>query len=488
MYGYGYSTWAFLAVERITPGSHPLAGDRARVSRRRARLLANPSRAIYGTIVATALIAATSAHDSDPARLAAAVVLTLLVFWLAHVYAQVLEHGLRQRHLHAHLVRSTMSEEFAMVEAPGLSVVILLIGAAGWIGPQLAVNLALANGIVQLTLWGVAVARQLGRTWPVAVVAGLVNAGFGIVVVTLKALLHLSGAVLNNAWNADGFRPAVRARRFRGPSGTTRRARGAGDGVLRSRRQPRSDKRGAVDRPRLAGAPGRRLRLGRGLAGGSRHRTPVTRAGQCRRAPGGTRGGTAGTRRAGRRLRRAVGPRDGRRRGRRRRAGTRRARLGRRRVGPGEALAEVPGHRPIPVLLRHHAGEPGCTRGGTARVGRRVAYRGRRRVADARAGHRRSRTPGTPGRARRTGPRLAGRPRNADPASPARGHRPGRAYSRPDDPHPRMEGRPRHRKLASGVGEGRRPGRAGGDTGGPRRIRRRRGDAPAVAGTRCRRS
>jgi hypothetical protein len=158
--------------------------------RRLARLAKNPSGAIYGTIVATALIAATGGHDADTARIAVTVLLTLLVFWLAHVYTEVLEHGLRRKWLDLSVVRTVMADEISMVEAPALSVVILLLGAVGWIDPHLAINLALVNGIVQLLFWGVAVSRRLGHSWPRALVTGLIDASFGVLVVLLEALLH----------------------------------------------------------------------------------------------------------------------------------------------------------------------------------------------------------------------------------------------------------------------------------------------------------
>jgi hypothetical protein len=155
-----------------------------------ARRGANPSGAIYGTILATALITAASGHEDDPGRIALTVGLSLLVFWLAHVYTDVLEHGLRHAELHPTVVRATMVREFALVEAPVVSLAILAVGGFGWIDPHLSVTLALANGIVQLLLWGVTLARRLGRPWPSALLVGLVNTLFGLVVVALKTLLH----------------------------------------------------------------------------------------------------------------------------------------------------------------------------------------------------------------------------------------------------------------------------------------------------------
>ena len=56
-------------------------------------LVASPRSAIYGTILATAVIAATAGHE-PPGFILAATAATLAVFWLAHVYADILEHEL----------------------------------------------------------------------------------------------------------------------------------------------------------------------------------------------------------------------------------------------------------------------------------------------------------------------------------------------------------------------------------------------------------
>ena len=52
---------------------------------------ANPARAIYGTILVMAVITALSHDDSvTSAQLIAGVLATTFVFWIAHVYAEVL--------------------------------------------------------------------------------------------------------------------------------------------------------------------------------------------------------------------------------------------------------------------------------------------------------------------------------------------------------------------------------------------------------------
>jgi hypothetical protein len=158
-------------------------------SRRLAMMAANPRGAVYGTIVATAVIAA-SAHDERPGIILAATVATLLVFWIAHVYAEVLAHGLRQARLDLHIVPGIMAQELSMLAAPALSVLFLLLGALGLLGEGLAVRLALWNGVAQLVGWGIDVGRRLGRSWPMALLGGVVNGVLGVVIILLEVLLH----------------------------------------------------------------------------------------------------------------------------------------------------------------------------------------------------------------------------------------------------------------------------------------------------------
>jgi hypothetical protein len=151
---------------------------------------ADTAGAIYGTIVATAVIAG-AAHDRPPGLVLALTLATLVVFWLAHVYAAALSHHLRgATRLRRATVRAAMAEERPMLAAPAPSMLLLLLGAVGLLGDQLAANLALWAGVAQLVGWGVAYARLQGWRWPMALAAGVVNGMFGMVIIALKAFLH----------------------------------------------------------------------------------------------------------------------------------------------------------------------------------------------------------------------------------------------------------------------------------------------------------
>jgi hypothetical protein len=158
-------------------------------SRRLAVLTANPRGAVYGTIVATAVIAATGTHE-PPGRTLAATVATLLIFWLAHVYADFLDHGLRQAGFELKALGAIAGTELSMLAAPALSIVFLLLGVLGVLDEELAVRLALWNGVVQLVGWGTDVGRRRGQAWPGALLTGLVNGAFGVVIIFLEVLLH----------------------------------------------------------------------------------------------------------------------------------------------------------------------------------------------------------------------------------------------------------------------------------------------------------
>jgi len=162
-----------------------------RGSRRLARILAaNPRAAIYGTIVASATIATTAGGRESAALVLEATLATLLVFWLAHVYADFLGHGLDQARADLSLLASILVQELSMLVAPALSILFLLLGALGVLGEALAVGLALWNGVVQLVGWGIDVGRKRGQAWPAALLTGLVYGAFGVVIVLLEVQLH----------------------------------------------------------------------------------------------------------------------------------------------------------------------------------------------------------------------------------------------------------------------------------------------------------
>lgn len=97
-------------------------------SRRRGWSASDASGAIYGTIAATAVIAATARYQA-PGRVLALTVATLAILWLAHVYAEALSHHVQgATRPRWDIVAAAMVKERPMLEAPALSLLLLLVG------------------------------------------------------------------------------------------------------------------------------------------------------------------------------------------------------------------------------------------------------------------------------------------------------------------------------------------------------------------------
>jgi hypothetical protein len=136
------------------------------------------------------VIAATAGH-AGALEVVAATVATLVVFWLAHVYAQALAHHLQgASRLRWSTVAEALAEERPMLLAPLLSLLLLLAGAAGLLEERTAIRLALWAGVLQLVGWGVTYARRQGWSWPTAAVAGVLNGILVVFIVLLEVLLH----------------------------------------------------------------------------------------------------------------------------------------------------------------------------------------------------------------------------------------------------------------------------------------------------------
>src|SRR4051812_4828366 len=159
-------------------------------SGRRSVSASDSAGAIYGTIVAMAVIAS-AAHDPVRGRAWALTISTLIVFWLAHVYAEALAHHLQgDKRLDVPAVRAAMAEELPMLIGPLPCLLLLGLDVIGLVEPAPAVTLALWVGVAQLVGWGVRYARRQRWSWPVAITTGVLNGAFGVVIVILEVLIH----------------------------------------------------------------------------------------------------------------------------------------------------------------------------------------------------------------------------------------------------------------------------------------------------------
>jgi hypothetical protein len=146
---------------------------------------------IYGTILVLAVIVAGArAFEHEAGHIAGLVAVTVVVFWLAHVYADALAHAVaNDQHLSLADLRRIAHREASMVEAAVPPLVALLLGAFGIVSTRLAVWAAFGLGLVVLCAQGITFARveRMGRLGTLAVVAA--NLGLGVALIGLKLLV-----------------------------------------------------------------------------------------------------------------------------------------------------------------------------------------------------------------------------------------------------------------------------------------------------------
>ena len=148
--------------------------------------------AIYGLILATSVIAVSREYDSSNAgRIGVTVLVTGVVFWLAHVYARVLAGSItHQRLLNRAEVREALRHDWPLVEVTVPLVLILALGVLDIVPDRAAILAATLAALVELAAAGAYAARTSGAALCGTVVSAVVAVTLGSAVVLLKALVH----------------------------------------------------------------------------------------------------------------------------------------------------------------------------------------------------------------------------------------------------------------------------------------------------------
>jgi hypothetical protein len=143
---------------------------------------------VYGTIVVMASIAAGSEGSSDLWQLSAIVATSVLVIWIAHVYA----HGLAEsielgRRLDGAELAAIARRELWIPLAAAAPLAALALGALGLVRDTRAVWLAMALAFATLVLQGARYAEveRLGRTGTLISIG--INTLLGLAIVVLYA-------------------------------------------------------------------------------------------------------------------------------------------------------------------------------------------------------------------------------------------------------------------------------------------------------------
>lgn len=149
------------------------------------------ARAIYGSILVTGLVGALAQHNATARAAAVSVVSTTAVFWLAHVWAELLAERAATRKPGGwpRFLRLAW-QEWPLVESGALPFLALGLAWAGVYANYVGFDAALAVGVAQLLAWGLVVGRRTRLPWWKSATAGVVDAALGLAIIGLEVLIH----------------------------------------------------------------------------------------------------------------------------------------------------------------------------------------------------------------------------------------------------------------------------------------------------------
>ena len=164
-------------------GDGPLSTTSTADFRRSARRRAS---GIYGTIITAAVLASAGGHLPTTA-LAIGVLFTLIVYWLAEQYAEVLGEQISHGHLpNLARLRDGLTSTWPMVSAADVPVLALVVCRILDVSQKSAANVALTVATILLLAHGRSAGRAAElRGMPLLAVT-LISGVFGLLMIVLK--------------------------------------------------------------------------------------------------------------------------------------------------------------------------------------------------------------------------------------------------------------------------------------------------------------
>jgi hypothetical protein len=148
--------------------------------------------AIHGTVLVSAVIAVGWAEDTDLDVLLF-VLGSVGVFWLAHVYSQVLaREDDREPRLRAVMIAAweSIRQTGGLLAAMVLPTLFLLLAVIGLLDEYVAYYLALWVGVAELAVLGWFASARRGSPWYLRLVSAVVTASLGLLIIWLSSLVH----------------------------------------------------------------------------------------------------------------------------------------------------------------------------------------------------------------------------------------------------------------------------------------------------------
>lgn len=156
----------------------------------RVALASRVSAAIYGLIVSGAVMAAAGEHGSVR-DVAVTVFITVLVYWAAESYADVLgEQIAEERRSSWRRARELLRQGWPLVQASYVPVVVLLIAWISGASTTGAITAGLVTNALLLIALGWIASKQVERSLPARLAAAALAGAFGMIMIAIKTLLH----------------------------------------------------------------------------------------------------------------------------------------------------------------------------------------------------------------------------------------------------------------------------------------------------------
>jgi hypothetical protein len=146
------------------------------------------SAAVYGSLLVTTLVAVQWQGDPAPGRIALTLLTSVAVFWLAHAWAEIVDHRVHGP-ISLRTAVGIASGESPIITAAIVPAIILGLPTLLPIEVDVAIGLALLASLAQLFLWGLTVGRAAHGSWPLALGVAIIDLALGILVVVLKVVV-----------------------------------------------------------------------------------------------------------------------------------------------------------------------------------------------------------------------------------------------------------------------------------------------------------
>jgi hypothetical protein len=156
----------------------------------RVALASRLAAAIYGLIVSGAVMAAAGEHGTIR-EVAITVFVTVLVYWLAESYADVLgEQIAEQRPSTWDRTRELLRQGWPLVEASYVPLVVMLLAWAVGTSTTHAITFGLVTNALLLVALGWIASAESHSSIPARAVSAALAGAFGMVMIAVKTLLH----------------------------------------------------------------------------------------------------------------------------------------------------------------------------------------------------------------------------------------------------------------------------------------------------------